>query len=153
MKAIFTLLLVLPMVLPGSSTFKGADDILGEWWIEDKTARVEIYRCDNGYCGKVTWLEYPNDKAGKPRIDKNNPDEKLRTRTLVGINLFEGFHYEAGEWVDGKIYNPQNGKHYSCILRMKDSRLEVRGYFGFTFIGKSTVWSRVERGRSAVKGE
>jgi uncharacterized protein (DUF2147 family) len=48
------------------------------------------------------------------------------------------------QWSDGKIVDPMNGKTYSATLTVKDSgnQLVVRGYIGFSLIGRSQTWVR-----------
>ncbi len=60
--------------------------------------------------------------------------------------MMQGFKYdESNEWVDGTIYDPKNGKTYSCNLTMKGKdKIEVRGYIGVSLMGRSQMWSRVD---------
>lgn len=120
---------------------------LGVWTDGEKKATFEIYQCGNKLCGKILSLTQPNDpKTGKPKTDAQNPDPKLRSRSLVGIVFMQGFEYDdENKWDDGKIYKPQNGKTYSCYIKMlKPNVLEVKGYIGFSLIGESQTWTRVK---------
>jgi uncharacterized protein (DUF2147 family) len=46
-------------------------------------------------------------------------------------------------WKGGTIYDPDNGKLYKCKMTLTEpKRLEVRGYIGFSFIGRTVVWTR-----------
>jgi uncharacterized protein (DUF2147 family) len=45
-------------------------------------------------------------------------------------------------WEDGKIYDPKNGKTYSCKMTLEGNELKVRGYVGFSLLGRTTVWTR-----------
>jgi uncharacterized protein (DUF2147 family) len=48
-------------------------------------------------------------------------------------------------WSGGTIYNPDDGKTYSCKLTMMDPKtMKVRGYFGISILGKTQIWNRVE---------
>jgi uncharacterized protein (DUF2147 family) len=62
--------------------------------------------------------------------------------------LLKDFEFDGkDEWEDGKIYDPKNGKTYSCYIEFKDETknlLKVRGYIGFSMIGRTTYWTRVE---------
>ena len=54
---------------------------LGVWTNAEKKATFEIYKCGEKLCGKIVTLTVPNDPAtGKPKMDTQNPDPKLRTR-------------------------------------------------------------------------
>ena len=121
------------------------DQLLGVWWNHEKDAHIEIYKCGDEYCGKIVWLKTPEEN-GAPKKDKNNPDESLRGRPLKGLNVLKGFVFkEEGSWDDGTIYNPRDGKTYSCYLKMlEDGRLKVRGFIGISLIGKTQYWERFE---------
>jgi hypothetical protein len=45
-------------------------------------------------------------------------------------------------WSQGKIYDPKNGKTYSCKMTLEGNELKVRGYVGFSLLGRTTVWTR-----------
>jgi uncharacterized protein (DUF2147 family) len=121
-----------------------ADAILGEWLTEEGKAKVEIYSCEDSYCGKIVWLKEPKNPDGTNKRDANNPDENLRSRTIVGTNILTGLRYEGEEeWEDGEIYDPESGKTYSCRLELKDQNtLEVRGFIGLSLLGRSQTWTR-----------
>jgi len=119
------------------------DVILGEWYTEGKKSVVEIYKCDGLYCGKIIWLKEPKNKEGKDKVDKENPDESLRTRKIIGLDMVWGFELKnEKKWTDGKIYDPRSGKTYSCEMKLEGNKLNVRGYVGLSFLGKTTVWTK-----------
>ena len=123
-----------------------ADAILGEWLTEEGKAKVEIYSCEDSYCGKIVLLKEPKNPDGTNKRDINNPDENLRSRTIVGTNILTGLRYEGeGEWEDGEIYDPESGKTYSCRLELEDQNtLEVRGFIGLSLLGRSQTWTRTQ---------
>ena len=130
-----------------------AADVLGTWATAEEKSHVEIVACPDApekLCGTIVWLKQPNDEAGVPKTDKNNPDEALRSRPIVGLPLLSGFEpdiTEAGRWTEGKIYNPEDGETYSCTMELlPDGRLEVRGYVGLPIFGKSQIWTPVGQG-------
>ncbi|KAA9339745.1 DUF2147 domain-containing protein [Hymenobacter busanensis] len=120
---------------------------LGVWTNSEKKATFEIYKCGNKLCGKIVSLTVPNDPAtGKPKTDSQNPDPKLRNRPRLGLVFMEGFVYDSdNKWDDGKIYDPESGKTYSCYMKMLNANtMEVKGYIGFSLIGRSQTWTRVK---------
>lgn len=128
------------------SLAQSADAVVGEWYTTDQRGKVDIYPCEDAYCGKIVWLKEPNNPDGSPKLDKENPDESLQDRTIEGIEILSGLEYDGeGEYEDGEIYDPESGKTYSCLMRLKNggSELEVRGYVGFSLIGRSEQWTRV----------
>jgi len=126
------------------------DQVLGDWLTAEGRSKVTIYRCEQKYCGKITWLKEPvypasdtQGMAGKPKIDRDNPDPALRSRKLIGLIILEDFRFIDNAYEDGTIYDPKKGKTYSCIITFMDSNtLQVRGYIGFSLIGRTTNWTR-----------
>ena len=124
---------------------QNADAIVGHWLTGSGKAHVEVYKQSGKYFGKIVWLKTPLNEQGKPKVDKNNPEDNLKDRPLMGlVNLWD-FVYSDGEYEDGKIYDPESGKTYSCIMKIKDDgTLSVRGYIGISLIGRTDVWQRVK---------
>lgn len=122
-----------------------ADAIVGVWLVESKDAKVQIFKVDNKYDGKIVWLKNPTYDDGTEKVDKENPDQKLQKRPIFGLKMLKGFIYdEDNEWEDGEIYDPKSGKTYSCNMTLSaDSKtLEVRGYIGISLFGRTSVWTR-----------
>lgn len=124
-----------------------ASAVLGEWSTEDDMATVRIYECSSGYCGEIVALKEPENLDGTAKLDLENPDASLRSREIIGINILTGLEYEGeGEYGDGEIYDPKSGKTYSCLMELEDDNtLEVRGFVGFSLIGRSQTWTRADR--------
>jgi uncharacterized protein (DUF2147 family) len=122
-----------------------ADDIVGTWLTSGKEpAKIQIYRSDEKYHGRITWLKYP-EKNGKPRLDGNNPDRTKRNTPIIGLVILKGFRFDDDEWEDGKIYDPESGKTYSSYLTLKDKNsLKVRGYIGISLFGRTEVWTKAD---------
>ncbi len=146
MKYLFLSLCSLAFLLgtPSAGAVKEGDEILGLWWTQDKRAKIEIYKKGEEYWGKIVWIHKTVDENGNPILDDENPDEELRKKPIMGLNLISGFTFEKGKWVDGSIYDPDNGKTYDCVMKLRKNKLEVRGYIGFTMFGRTVVWSPVE---------
>ena len=120
-----------------------ADDIVGIWLNTTGKGKVQVYRENGKYFGKIVWLREPLNEKGLPKRDALNPKDALKTQPLVGLVVLREFIFQENEWTDGKIYDPENGKEYKCYLRMKDANtLLLRGYIGISLIGRTEVWSR-----------
>ncbi|WP_299289856.1 DUF2147 domain-containing protein [uncultured Mucilaginibacter sp.] len=119
------------------------DKVEGLWYNDAKTAKVQITKAASGkFNGKIVWLKDPLEN-GKPRTDQLNPDEQLRKRPILGLKILSDFEKEGDDkYVDGKIYDPKNGKTYSCKMTYKGKTLDIRGYIGISLIGRTTVWER-----------
>ena len=132
-------------VLGGSSmAFAQKDKIEGLWYNAEHTAKVQIYKAVDGkFWGKIVWLKEPN-KDGKPRTDEKNPKAKLRNTPLINLPILRGFtKKDEKTYDDGEIYDPKNGKTYSCTITYRnDQELAIRGYIGISMIGRTTAWKR-----------
>ena len=123
------------------------DLICGTWLEEEKRSHIEIYKTKNGiYEGKIVWLAEPLDENGKIKLDKENPNKKLRSQTIHGLTIIKDLEFISdNNWSNGSIYDARSGSTYSLNATLKDSNtLFMRGYFGFSFIGRTTTWTRIE---------
>ncbi|TDB68289.1 DUF2147 domain-containing protein [Arundinibacter roseus] len=136
------------LMLPASIALaQSPDAVTGTWLTGSKKGHVEIYKQGSRYFGKIVWLKEPNDPAtNKPKTDSNNPDPAKRKQPLVGLVNLKGFAFEGDNtWVDGTIYDPENGKEYSCKMTLRgNSTLDVRGYVGVSLLGRTDTWQRVK---------
>ncbi len=122
-----------------------ADQIEHLWYNEEKTAKIQVYKATDGkFYGKIVWLQTP-DRDGKPKTDINNPDEKRRNDPELGLVILKGFGKNGDHgYQDGTIYDPKNGKTYSCKMTLNGNQLDVRGYIGFSLLGRTTKWTRAD---------
>jgi uncharacterized protein (DUF2147 family) len=140
------LIALLLFVIPAIAQTDPADLILGKWLNEDKDAHIEVYKEAGKYFGKIVWLNEPNEPAtGLPKLDDENSDVSLQNRPIMGLIILKDFIYDGdGEWEEGTIYDPKNGKTYDCYMVFDDDGiLKIRGYIGFSWIGRSSYWTRV----------
>ena len=122
------------------------DKIEGLWFNAEQTAKVQIYKAVDGkFWGKIVWMKEPN-KNGKPRTDDKNPKERLRNTPLINLPILRSFTKKDDNTYDGgEIYDPKNGKTYSCTITYRnDQELGIRGYIGISMIGRTTTWKRAE---------
>ncbi|MEQ8302017.1 MAG: DUF2147 domain-containing protein [Cyclobacteriaceae bacterium] len=124
---------------------EGAAAIVGVWETGNGKARVKIDQAGDKFKGRIVWLREPNDESGNPKLDKNNPDESLRSKRLLGYWMLQDFIFVGDNtWEDGTIYDPESGSTYSCTIEMTDSNtLDVRGYIGVSLFGRTDIWKRV----------
>jgi uncharacterized protein (DUF2147 family) len=122
------------------------DKIEGLWSNDIKSGKILITKGpDEKFNGKVVWLKEPL-KNGKPKVDEMNEDPKLRTRPRLGLQVLSNFEKDGdNKYTGGTIYDPINGKTYSCKITYKGKTLDIRGYIGISLFGRTTVWSRAEQ--------
>ncbi|MCX6272392.1 MAG: DUF2147 domain-containing protein [Bacteroidetes bacterium] len=136
--------LLMALCLP---VFSQADKIVGFWLTQGGDSQVQIYKSpDNKYFGTIKWLKNPTEN-GKPKLDKKNPNDKLKQRPLKELVLLSGFVFnqEDKQWVNGTIYDPKNGSTYKCYMWFEpgnDNVLHVKGYIGVSWIGRKVEWTR-----------
>ena len=142
-----TRLILVALVMVGISLAAKAqtDQIEGLWYNDIKSGKILITKASNGkFYGKVVWLKEPL-KNGKPKVDELNSDPALRSRPRLGLPVLMDFVKDGdNKYTDGKIYDPLNGKTYSCNITYKGKELDIRGYIGISLFGRTTTWTRAE---------
>ena len=140
------LLFVFLAVYAFTSFSQEADKILGVWWNEEKTSKIEVEKKDGKYIGTVVYMIPEKYVDGKPPLDDKNPDESLQSRSVVGIQILNGFEFSSKdkEWQNGTIYDPKSGKTYDCYAWFEgDDLLKLKGFvMGMRWLGKSSEWYR-----------
>jgi uncharacterized protein (DUF2147 family) len=143
MKKIITAVLVL-MLSHTITAAQSADAIKGNWINSSKDVKIEIYKSGNSFAGKIVWTKGMYEADGKTlKKDYSNTNESLRNRTILNLVILTGFQYQDGEWIEGQIYDPKNGKTYKSKMKINSASLEIRGYVGSPAFGKTTTWTKV----------
>ena len=138
MRPFFLLVICSLFITFNSVANSSSDQILGEWVSEKRDGKITIFKQGDRYFGKISWGKIPGKK------DTNNPDPKLRNRDLVGAVILQNFTFTGESWESGTIYDPNSGKTYDCILKVKDKnqKLDIRGFVGSAMFGRTSTWSR-----------
>lgn len=132
-------------LLSTCSLYSQDGKVIGTWLNEEETSHIRVFKATNGkYYGKIEWLKEDPD-----RLDENNPDENKQDEPLLGLTILKGFGYNLDKhrWDGGTIYDPDNGKTYDCFMWFDGdlNTLFIKGYvLGMKFIGRETIWKRVE---------
>ena len=121
-----------------------ADVILGLWLTDEKDAHVEIFKCEEAYCGKIVWLK-EQEKDGKPVLDAQNAHEELRSRPVMGLEVLMDFIYDKNnQWKKGHLYSPKEGSSYKGKLELDgNNTLKVTGYLGP--LKRTVQWQRIQK--------
>ena len=133
---LFTFLLAISTIsATNRSLQEDSNPIVGVWKTGEGNAMVRIYKNGEKFQGKIVWLKEPNDpETGKPKIDKNHPEEANRTRPILGLVNIWGFSQTGKNlWEDGNIYDPKNGNTYSCEIKMINSKITLTEVFYYTY--------------------
>ena len=139
-------LLALPLLAVSFSAFAQQSPV-GTWTtIDDKTQQpksiVEIYETRNGsLAGKVVEV-LQSDQGENPVCLKCEGERK--DQPIEGMVILWGVQQRGDTWEGGKILDPASGKVYSVRMRPTEggTRMEVRGFMGFSLLGKTQTWQR-----------
>ncbi len=81
-----------------------------------------------------------NDKV----CDKCTDERK--DQPIIGMTIATGLKKNGNKYDGGKILDPDNGKVYKCKMTLNEAgdEMEMRGYIGFSLLGRTQVWKRME---------
>lgn len=133
---------------------QGSETPVGVWQtIDDNThqpkALVQISQSDGGtLSGKVIKGLNPADKPGK-RCTACTDERK--DQLILGMTIIRNMKQDGTKWDGGNILDPENGKVYRCNMHLEDGgqKLVVRGYIGFSLLGRSQTWIRQDSAAQA----
>ena len=104
------------------------------------------FYCDPLWIDRAS-MQYAFDEDGRKLRDVENPDPALRNRTVIGLDLISNLRATPGEpsqWTGGEIYDPASGNTYRATLEVvSPDCVNVRGYVGIQWLGRTTTWIRV----------
>ena len=129
-----------------SIIISNAQSIFGKWkTIDDKTGNaksiVEIYNVDGKAYAKVLQLL----EKGKENELCDNCKGVKKDKPIKGMQIINGLSKDNDEWDGGKILDPKTGKEYKCYITLEEpNKLKVRGYIGFSLLGRTQYWYRVK---------
>ncbi|VUD64965.1 hypothetical protein TDB9533_03445 [Thalassocella blandensis] len=121
-------------------------DIAGQWVTidddgETKKSIVELTISNGELSGKIIKLLNPD--PDKPKTCEECKGAN-KDKPIEGLVFLQGMTFEDGEWSGGKILDPASGKEYKCNMSLIDDgkRLKVRGFIGFSLIGRTQYWHK-----------
>ena len=126
-----------------------ADIAEGRWvTIDDedgsRASVVEISIAEDGKLqGTIVELLREDDKG---KSCEECPDE-FHNKPIKGLTFMWGLEREEeGVWESGRILDPKSGSIYKSQLEVAEDgqTIEVRGYIGVSWIGRSQEWLRYE---------
>ncbi len=113
-----------------------AQDPSGNYLSETGDTRVRIAKCGSAYCGTITAVQ----GEGK---DVNNPDPKLKARSLVGVQMISNI-VPSGDGFTGSLYNYKDGKTYTGKMSFKGGNaMQLSGCVMGGLICRSQTWAKV----------
>jgi uncharacterized protein (DUF2147 family) len=125
----------------------GAPSPLGLWkTFDDKTGKpralVRIYMQDGKYFGKIEQSFTP---GAETRVCAVCTDER-KNQPIIGLLIIRNVSLRDGEYGGGDILDPDTGSVYRCKFHLENEGavLSVRGFIGFSLLGRSQTWRRQE---------
>ncbi len=118
--------------------------IEGVWITQDdetgkKKSEVLLYKNEGKLYGKILNLLLEEDK-GKLCVNCKGENKNL---AIKGMVIVEGLELNGKTWEGGTILDPKSGKTYSCYITFEnENTLKVRGYIGFSLLGRTQKWIR-----------
>jgi len=143
MKNIKNLVLLLAMLFFAQISF--GQTVFGVWkTIDDESgepkSHVKVYEKDGKMFGRVVKLL---PKATTSTCD-GCPGDK-NGKSLYDVDIIWDMEKDGDVWDGGKIVDPAKGKVYKCKVSLDgNDKLLVRGYIGFSFIGRTQTWYKVD---------
>ncbi|UCE64735.1 MAG: DUF2147 domain-containing protein [Nitrospirota bacterium] len=137
------------MLFIGNDVRAGTLTPEGKWkTISDKTGKatsiVRIWKEKDKLFGKVEVVIPQEGKDPNPLCHKCTGERK--DLPITGMKILWDLTQNEDGWEGGYILDPNDGKTYSCLIHVVDdgNKLEVRGYVGFSLLGRTQYWQRVE---------
>lgn len=121
--------------------------VVGKWkTIDDETGEaksvVEIYEKSGKIYGKV--VDILRDDRKKDVCTKCEGAEK--GKPILGMVIINGLKKDGKEYNGGTILDPTSGKKYKCYITLDaPDKLKLRGYVGFSMMGRTQYWTRVKK--------
>jgi len=133
----------------GNAGGSGPATPLGRWrTVDDLTGKINsivtIWEEDGKLYGRIERLINPDPNDPDPHCLRCSGD--LKGQRLLGLRILWGLSKVSDQWTGGEILDPDNGKIYRCSLTVKDGgkKLRVRGFIGFSLLGRTQYWLRDE---------
>jgi uncharacterized protein (DUF2147 family) len=125
--------------LSPAGLWKTIDDSTGQ-----PSSLVRIREVNGQYEGKVEKIFPKPGEEPNPKCEKC--EGSRRNQPVIGMTILWGLTKQSDEYQGGEILDPENGKVYRARMRLLESgkKLDVRGFIGFSLIGRSQIWLREE---------
>lgn len=104
------------------------NDVAGDWATPGLGAVVRLAPCADDaqlLCGRLIWAWDPS------RVQ----------RGAIGTQMLRDFAWRGDAWVDGEVFNPEDGRTYSGSIRLDGEVLRLLGCAG-PFC-QTQVWRRL----------
>jgi uncharacterized protein (DUF2147 family) len=147
--AILVSIATLASCRPASAQRPNAGTPVGRWkTVDDATGKinsvVRIWKADGKLYGRIEQLIGGDPNDPDPRCARCSGS--FRDQRLVGLRILWSLTPDGNRWTGGEILDPDSGRIYSCSIALADDgkQLRVRGFIGFSLLGRTEYWLRDE---------
>jgi uncharacterized protein (DUF2147 family) len=107
-------------------------------------ALIRITENNDEYQGRIEKIFPKPGDVPNPRCEKC--DGRRRNQPILGLTIIWGLKKQGDEYGGGEILDPETGKIYRVKMTPQDGgkTLDVRGFIGFSLIGRTQTWIREE---------
>jgi uncharacterized protein (DUF2147 family) len=150
--ALFLILSALAMFTPQITAEIGGQDPpsnspIGLWrTVDDVTGKVKsvvaIWEERGKLYGRIQKLVNPDPADPNPRCQDCAGEQK--GKPVIGLRVLWDLKKDGDRWSGGTILDPESGKTYKCLVSLEEggTKLKVRGFMGFSLLGRTQYWLR-----------
>lgn len=120
---------------------------LGVWkTIDDETGQpkslVQITENNGLLQARIVKLFRKPDEDQNPLCVKCDGERK--NQPVIGMTILWGLRADGEKYSGGHVLDPKKGKIYNASLKVASDgkQLEMRGFLGFSLLGRTQVWLR-----------
>ena len=135
------------LALPWLSAHAADLSPVGLWkTIDDHTGKprglVRVTQVEGEFQAKVEKIFSKPGEDPNPRCEKC--EGTRHDQPVIGMIILWGLTKQGDEYQGGEILDPENGKVYRVKMMLDDGgrTLHVRGFIGFSFFGRTQIWTR-----------
>jgi uncharacterized protein (DUF2147 family) len=104
---------------------------------------VRIYEQNARLFGKIEGSFTPGVEH---RVCEVCTDER-KGQPMLGLIIIRNMKHTDDEYTGGDILDPDTGSVYHCKMHVEGgTRLVLRGYIGFSLLGRNQTWQRMPEG-------
>jgi uncharacterized protein (DUF2147 family) len=127
--------LALVLLLLSIRSAQAAPALTGLWLTQDRNGVIAVSRCGDLLCARIVGvvLDHPDDKMPLDYRGVSQCDLPLITDARqIRPNLWKGH-----------LTDPRNGSEYGAEIHLDPhGNLALRGFLGFTLLGRTQIWTR-----------
>jgi len=120
---------------------------VGRWrTFDDATGKakslVTIWEEKGKLYGKIERILDQSSHDPDPRC--GHCQGELKNKPVIGLRILWDLQRDGTQWSGGKVLDPETGKIYKCVIALEDGgkKLKVRGFIGFSLLGRTQYWLR-----------